>query len=164
MIKIVIVRVYYTIRFYFSLFCHFWASFIIFLNYIVWLRITDEGSVPEMSMWSIVLIKYDLKWWLHLSRSLFLYWRAYLNVSALKYLETFNREILCISSDLKSIKAIKDRKRISNVDVDVFALFLIFLSYHLTSWTGSAISNSRKNLVLIVTIRSNTWFWRGYLL
>ena len=27
-----------------------------FLNYIVWLRITDEGSVPEMRIWSISLI------------------------------------------------------------------------------------------------------------
>ena len=37
---------------------------------IVWLRITDEGSVPKMRIWSISLIKYDLKWCLHLSRSL----------------------------------------------------------------------------------------------
>ena len=28
----------------------------------VWLRITDEGSVPEMRIWSILLIKSDLKW------------------------------------------------------------------------------------------------------
>ena len=27
-----------------------------FLNYIVWLRITDEGSVPEMRIWSTSLI------------------------------------------------------------------------------------------------------------
>ena len=37
------------------------------------LRITDEGSVPEMRIWSILLIKSDLKWCTHLSRSLFLY-------------------------------------------------------------------------------------------
>ena len=43
------------------------------LNYFVWLRITDEGSVPEMRIWSILLIKSDLKWCIHLSRSLFLY-------------------------------------------------------------------------------------------
>ena len=30
-----------------------------FLNFIVWLRITDEGSVPEMRIWSILLIKSD---------------------------------------------------------------------------------------------------------
>ena len=41
--------------------------------YFVWLRITDEGSVPEMRIWSILLIKSDLKWCIHLSRSLFLY-------------------------------------------------------------------------------------------
>ena len=30
------------------------------LNYIVCLRITEEGSVPEMRIWSILLIKSDL--------------------------------------------------------------------------------------------------------
>ena len=39
----------------------------------VWLRITDEGSVPDMRIWSILLIKFDFKWCIHLSRSLFLY-------------------------------------------------------------------------------------------
>ena len=43
------------------------------LNYFVWLRITNEGSVPEMRIWSILLIKSDLKWCIHLSKSLFLY-------------------------------------------------------------------------------------------
>ena len=55
----------------FSLIWHFfWASFQL-LMYIVWLRITDEGLVPEMRIWSIILIKSDLKWCIHLSRSLF---------------------------------------------------------------------------------------------
>ena len=31
------------------------------VNYFVWLRITDEGSVPEMRIWSILLIESDLK-------------------------------------------------------------------------------------------------------
>ena len=44
-----------------------------FFNFFVWLRITDEGSVPEMRIWSILLIKSDLKWCIYLSRSLFLY-------------------------------------------------------------------------------------------
>ena len=43
-----------------------------FVNF-VWLRITDEGSLPEMRIWSILLIKSDLKWCIHLSRGLFLY-------------------------------------------------------------------------------------------
>ena len=52
---------------------HFWGIiFQPFLNNSVWLRITDEGSVPEMRIWSILLIKSDLKWCIHLSRSLFL--------------------------------------------------------------------------------------------
>ena len=37
------------------------------------LRITDEGLVPEMRIWSILFIKSYLKWRIHLSRSLFLY-------------------------------------------------------------------------------------------
>ena len=71
MIQIVILRVYYTIPFAFTLFWHFWANIFNFLNYLLWLRITDDGSVPEMRIWSISLIKSDLKWCIHLSRSLF---------------------------------------------------------------------------------------------
>ena len=53
----------------------FWSNLI--LNYFVWLRIADEGSVPEMRIWSILLIKSDLKWCIHLSRSLFLYFKIH---------------------------------------------------------------------------------------
>ena len=57
-------------------FRHFWGiNFQPFVNYFVWLRITEEGSVPEMRIWSILLIKSDLKWCIHLSKSLFLNWR-----------------------------------------------------------------------------------------
>ena len=47
--------VYYTIPFDFSLFWHFLV--ITFQHFIlnVWLRITDEYSVPEMRIWSISL-------------------------------------------------------------------------------------------------------------
>ena len=31
------------------------------LNYFVWLRITDKGSVVQMRIWTILLIKSDLK-------------------------------------------------------------------------------------------------------
>ena len=55
----------------------FGLSLFNFLNYIVWLRITEEGSVPEMRIWSILLIISDLKWCIHLSRSLFLYSYSY---------------------------------------------------------------------------------------
>ena len=48
-------------------------SFFNVWNPFVWLRITDEGSLPEMRIWSILLIKSDLKWCIHLSRSLFSY-------------------------------------------------------------------------------------------
>ena len=43
------------------------------LNNTVWLRITDEGSVAKMHIWSIFFIKSDLKWCIHKSRNLFLY-------------------------------------------------------------------------------------------
>ena len=64
-------------------FCTFWASLYIkeevsiyiykFLNLFVLLRIFDEGSVPEMRIWSVLLIKSDLKVCIRNSRSLFLY-------------------------------------------------------------------------------------------
>ena len=50
---------YYTTPFGFSLFRHFWGSLVNILNYFVWLRITDEGSVPEMRIWFILLIGSD---------------------------------------------------------------------------------------------------------
>ena len=43
----------------------FVTSLLNFLNYFVWLRITDEGSVPDMRIWSILLMKSDLKWCIH---------------------------------------------------------------------------------------------------
>ena len=49
------------------------------LYYYVLLRITDEGSVPEMRIWSILKIKSDLKWCIHLSRSLFSYFSLTFN-------------------------------------------------------------------------------------
>ena len=44
--------------------------------------ITDEGSVPEMRVWSILLIKSDLKWCIHPIRSLFLYFNYLVSVAA----------------------------------------------------------------------------------
>ena len=44
----------------------FVTSLLNFLNYFVWLRITDEGSVPEMRICSILLMTSDLKWCIHL--------------------------------------------------------------------------------------------------
>ena len=40
---------------------------------VVWRRITDDGSLPEMRIWSILLIKSDLKWCIHLGKSLFIF-------------------------------------------------------------------------------------------
>ena len=71
LIQIVILWIYYTIPFGFTLFWHFYSYIFNLLNYFLWLRITDECSVPEMRIWSISLIKSDLKWCIHLRRSLF---------------------------------------------------------------------------------------------
>ena len=62
LIDIIILWVYYTIPFGFRVVRHFWASLFNWLNYFVWLRITDEGSVPEMRIWPMLLIISDLKW------------------------------------------------------------------------------------------------------
>ena len=62
--------VYYTTPFGLSLIWHFQDITFHVLNYFVWLRITDEDSVPEMRIWPILLIKSDLKRCIHLSRSL----------------------------------------------------------------------------------------------
>ena len=60
MFTIVILLVYYTIPFDFSLFRHFCViTSHFFLNFVVCLRITDEGSVPEMRIWTILIIKSD---------------------------------------------------------------------------------------------------------
>ena len=49
---------------------------VMFLDFEFWTSlgtwITDEGLVTEMRIWSILLIKSDLKWCIHLSKSLFL--------------------------------------------------------------------------------------------
>ena len=93
LIEIVILWVYYTIPFGFSLFRHFWAITFNFWIIIVWLRITDEGSLPEMRILFILLIEFDLNWCIHLSRSLFLYSSTlrYLWDSLFKLLEPIKR-------------------------------------------------------------------------
>ena len=64
--ELVIFVVYYTIPFGSACFSTFWASICNVWNYFIWLRITDEGSVPEIRIWSMLLIKSDLKWCIHL--------------------------------------------------------------------------------------------------
>ena len=44
-----------------------------FLNHFVWLRITEEGSVSEMRIWPILLIKTDLKCYINLVEVSFSY-------------------------------------------------------------------------------------------
>ena len=54
---------FYTEGRFISLLWHFWG--INFENYFDLLLITDEASVPEMCIWSILVIKSDLKWCIH---------------------------------------------------------------------------------------------------
>ena len=76
-IEIMIMCVYYTIPFWlWACFCTFGHHFSTFKNYFVWLRIIDESSVTEMRIWYISLIKSDWKWCIHLSASLFLYFKV----------------------------------------------------------------------------------------
>ena len=70
LIEIVILWIYYMASILAS-FGTFVTSLFNFLNYFVWLRITDEGSVPEMRIWSILLMKSDLKWCIHLGLLLY---------------------------------------------------------------------------------------------
>ena len=59
LIQFVILWVHYTIPVDFNLFGTFLKSLSKFWNYFVLLRITDDGSKPEMRIWSILLIKSD---------------------------------------------------------------------------------------------------------
>ena len=60
----------------------FLVSLFSFLNYFLWLRITDEGSVSEMCILSILLIESESKWCTHISRSLILYFKYLVSVTA----------------------------------------------------------------------------------
>ena len=48
------------IPFGFSFFWYFCDISFQLLNYFVWLRVTDEGSVPKKHIWSILLMKSDI--------------------------------------------------------------------------------------------------------
>ena len=93
LIEIVILWVYYTIPFCFSLLLALSGNHFNFWNNFVWLRITDEGSLPEMRIWSILLIKSVLKWCIHLSGSLF-YYCYMINLVFNKMEETFQSNTL----------------------------------------------------------------------
>ena len=85
LIEVVILWVYCTIPLSFGFFRHILALFLKFYNYFLWRRITDEGSISEMRIWSILLIKSDLKWCLHLSRSLFLNFTRFSTVNSIVF-------------------------------------------------------------------------------
>ena len=79
--EIVVLWVYYTFPFSVSLFWHLRVNIFYFWNHFVWRMITDEDFLPEMRIWSILLIKSDFKWCQHL-RSLFLYFNHLVSVTA----------------------------------------------------------------------------------
>ena len=53
-----------------------------FKEYFVWLRMTDDGHIPEMRVWSILLVNPILKWCIHPKGSLFLYFNYFVSVTA----------------------------------------------------------------------------------
>ena len=67
LIGIVILWVYYTIPLASTCLGTFGTRLSNCWNYSVWPRIDDEGSVPEMLIWFILLIQSDLNWCIHLS-------------------------------------------------------------------------------------------------
>ena len=72
-LEILILWVYYTIPFGFSLLRHFWDIIFSFWNHSFWPRIADESSLPEIRILFIFVIKSDFKWCIYRSRSLYLY-------------------------------------------------------------------------------------------
>ena len=79
LIEIVILRVYYTIPFGSSFFRYFWHYFSTFWTTFFGKGSLTSGSIPEMRIWSILVIKSDLKWCIHLNRSLYLYYIEIIN-------------------------------------------------------------------------------------
>ena len=73
LIEIVILWDCYTFPFGLSFFRNLSSLFFKFFIYFPCLGITDEGSIPEMRIWSILYIESDSKWCMHLSRSLFVF-------------------------------------------------------------------------------------------
>ena len=58
-------------QFGFSFFWYFCDISFHLFKLLCWLRITDEGSDPEMRIWSLLLMKSDLKWCIHLCLFIF---------------------------------------------------------------------------------------------
>ena len=79
--EIVILRVYYTIPFGVSLFGHFWVSRFLFncLNNSIWRKSLMR---VQFLKWSLLYIKSDLKWCIHLSWSLLLYFIDFVSVTS----------------------------------------------------------------------------------
>ena len=63
----------FTIPYDFSLIWRLFDITFELLNVFVMLRIADEGSVPEMRIWSKLIILSDIKWCMHLNRRRLLY-------------------------------------------------------------------------------------------
>ena len=93
------------------------------VNYFVWIRITDEGSVSEMRIWSILSIKSDLKWCIHLSRSLFVYSNRIFvliaNKRRVKILEIL-RDFRCDSMIPENVGNIKQVHMGSRFNINLF--------------------------------------------
>ena len=67
-----------------------------FFQYFVWRRITDEGSVPEMHLWSVLLIKSAFKM-LYMYMSFIEVYFCICRLTLVVCLSTCNRILFCYS-------------------------------------------------------------------
>ena len=121
-IEIVMLWVYYTIPFDFSLFWHFWDITFQFLKLRFWRRIIDEGSLPEMRIWSILLIKSDLKWCIHLIEFSF---HSYTTITSTIYESAFSWCTCYVTWFVSLLVDHRSQKKTINaVDLCIFIPFL----------------------------------------
>ena len=135
MFEIVIFGVSYTIPFGFSLFLHVSGISFQLLKLLLWQRTTDEGSVPEMRIWSILLINSDLKWCkilvevsFNISRSVESYFS-----SLFRIVKQIFKLVFCAAPRVSIVSSEFHVKVLSNSDHMTPTYFLHF-AIVLTSW------------------------------
>ena len=139
-----------------------WASLLKVWNYFVLLRITDEGSVREMRLWSILLIKSGLKWCIHLSRSLFVYFNYLVSVTAGGQVSPPPRGNMLPSStfDLGWFVAFWKFFKIFHVKIDSNCNFVGLL--HNPFWLQLVLALSSITSQLLKLLCLAKYHWRGF--
>ena len=124
-----------------SLIRHFRAIIFNVWNHLVWLRITDEGSLPEMRIWSILLIKSDLKWCIHLSRRLF----SYIKLESTKMEQDKGQGGKTIGTKISiKIKPLNKIKPTTILSKNITSA-LTAVKYHVMQYSETAYSSSNVN-------------------